>query len=172
MSEYRLWANDPVNDLSTVVDLPQPTRGSSRNHRLVNGESHSATIDPPLSILGVPFHSVTLNDAIARIEQMITSRRPHYVVTANVDFLVQAREDVEFHRILLEAALVICDGHPLVWISRWLGKPLPQRVAGSDLVPDLLRLAAAKGHRIFFLGGTPHVAARAVAAGRSPVESE
>ena len=59
---------------------------------------------------------------------------PHYLATANVDFLVQAMEDVELRRILMDAHLVLCDGTPLLWMSRLLGNPLPERVAGSDLV--------------------------------------
>jgi N-acetylglucosaminyldiphosphoundecaprenol N-acetyl-beta-D-mannosaminyltransferase len=78
-----------------------------------------------------------------------------------VDFLVQARRDVELQRILLEADLVLCDGTPLLWASRWLGNPLPERAAGSDVVPLLIRAAAEKGHRIFLLGAGPNVAAEA-----------
>jgi N-acetylglucosaminyldiphosphoundecaprenol N-acetyl-beta-D-mannosaminyltransferase len=115
----------------------------------------------PISLLGVPFDNVTKAEAVARIEAMIASRRPHYVVTANVDFLVQARRDVELRRILLEADLVLCDGTPLRWASRWLGNPLPERAAGSDLVPLLICAAAEKGHRIFLLGAGPNVAAEA-----------
>jgi len=96
-----------------------------------------------------------------RIADMVASRRPHYVVTANVDFVVQARRDVELRRILWEADLVLCDGAPLVWASRLLGHPLPGRVAGADLVPRLIQQAAQKGHRIFFLGGAPGIAAAA-----------
>jgi N-acetylglucosaminyldiphosphoundecaprenol N-acetyl-beta-D-mannosaminyltransferase len=117
----------------------------------------------PVAILGVPFDHVTIGDAISRIEGMIATRQPHYVVTANVDFLVQAHQDVELRRILLEADLVLCDGTPLVWASRWLGNALPERVAGSDLAPGLIRAAAAKGHRLFFLGAGPGVAAEAEA---------
>ena len=94
---------------------------------------------------------------------MIASRRPHYVVTANVDFLVQARRDVELRHILLEADLVLCDGTPLLWASRWLGNPLPERVAGSDVTPLLIADAARKGHRLFLLGAQPGVAAEAAA---------
>ncbi len=115
----------------------------------------------PVAILGVPFDPVTVAGAIARIDEMIASRRPHYVVTANVDFLVQAHRDVELRRILLDADLVLCDGTPLVWASRWLGNRLPERVAGSDLAPALLRSAAEKGQRIFFLGAAPGVAEQA-----------
>ncbi len=117
----------------------------------------------PIAILGVPFDHVTITQSIAHIDAMIASRRPHYVVTANVDFLVQAHADVELRRILLEADLVLCDGTPLVWASRWLGNPLPERVAGSDLAPALIQSAAEKGHRLFFLGAASGVAAEAEA---------
>ena len=71
----------------------------------------------PIAILGVSFDNVTLQTALDRIEGMIASGRPHYMVTANVDFLVQARTDVELRRILLESHLVLCDG------TRYCGPP-------------------------------------------------
>ena len=109
----------------------------------------------PIAMVGVVFDNVTLTEALARLNAMVASRQPHYVVTANVDFLVRARRDAELRRILLDAHLVLCDGTPLVWASRLLGNPLPERVAGSDLVPHLLELAARQGHRLFFLGASP-----------------
>jgi len=115
----------------------------------------------PVAVLGVPFDSLTIPEAIRRIDAMIASQRTHYVVTANVDFLVQAHRDVELRRILLDADLVLCDGTPLVWASRWLGNPLPERVAGSDLAPALLQSAAEKGHRVFLLGAADGFAAAA-----------
>lgn len=117
---------------------------------------------PPLAILGVPFDNVTTAETIEAIERMVASRQPHYLVTANVDFLVQAQEDVELRRILFDAHLVLCDGTPLVWASRLLGNPLLERVAGADLVPLLLRVAAQKQYRVFFLGATPESCAQAV----------
>lgn len=109
----------------------------------------------PVCILGVPVDAVTMDEALARIAAMVGSRRPHYVVTPNVDFLVQARTNAELHRILCEADLVLCDGQPLVWASRWLGNPLPERVAGADLTPRMMEQAARKGHRVYLLGATP-----------------
>ncbi len=118
---------------------------------------------PPIAILGVPFDNVTISEAVAAVEHMVASRRPHYMVTANVDFVVQGQGDPELRRILTEAHLVLCDGTPLVWASRLLGNRLPERVAGADLVPVLLRVAAEKGYRVFFLGAKPDVAEQAVA---------
>ncbi|MEO7298137.1 MAG: WecB/TagA/CpsF family glycosyltransferase [Verrucomicrobiota bacterium] len=117
---------------------------------------------PSIAILGIPFDNVTKAQTVATIEEMVASRLPHYLATANVDFLLQARRDLELRRILLEAHLVLCDGTPLVWSSRLLGNPLPERVAGSDLVPLLIRIAEKKQYRVFFLGGSPEVALAAV----------
>ncbi len=116
----------------------------------------------PLSILGVPFDPVTTVEAIQIMERMIASRRAHYVVTPNVDFVVQAQADVELRRILFDADLVLCDGTPLVWASRLLGAALPERVAGADVVPQLIQVAAEKGYRLFLLGAAPESAQRAV----------
>ncbi len=116
---------------------------------------------PSIAILGVPFDNVTTGEALERIEQMIASRKPHYLATANVDFLVQAREDIELRRILFDADLVLCDGTPVLWASRWLGNQLAERVAGADIVPLLMQRAAEKKYRIFLLGASPESVAKA-----------
>ena len=118
---------------------------------------------PSITILGVPFDNVTSCEALDRIDQMIASRNPHYLATANVDFLVQAREDLELRRILFDADLILCDGTPLLWVSRLLGNPLPERVAGADVVPRLIQRAAEKKYRLFLLGATPDSVSRAAA---------
>ena len=117
----------------------------------------------PVALLGVVFDNLTLRGTVGRIEKMIASRRSHHVVTANVDFLAQARRDLELQNILLHAPLVLCDGTPLVWASRVFGNPLPERVAGADIVPELIRVAARKNYRLFFLGTTEEANTRAIA---------
>ena len=126
-------------------------------------ESFPSPAAAPIAILGVPFDNITTQDALRLIDGMILSRRPHYLATANVDFLVQALHDIELRRILFDAHLVLCDGTPLVWASKLLGNPLPERVAGSDVVPLLLGVAAEKGYRPFFLGSDPETLEIAVA---------
>lgn len=118
-------------------------------------------LPPPLVMMGVPFDQATMDDAIAIILEMIASGRPHLLATANVNFLAQANRDPDQHRILVNADLVVCDGTPLIWMSRLLGDPLPGRVAGSDLVPLLLDLAEQRGLGVYFLGGRDEVVAEA-----------
>ena len=166
-----------MNSISSSLNQPEPAQETTRKATahptgLNQPPLDMASVDAnpvitpgqriPIPILGVPLDKVTTADAIARVEEMIASRRPHYMVTANVDFLVQAQEDIELHHILFDAHLVLCDGTPLVWASRWLGNSLPERVAGADLVPLLIDLAERKGYRLFFLGATPVSAQRAM----------
>ena len=111
-------------------------------------------LNPKVNIAGVEFDRVTTQGTLLQIETMIRSGRPHRIATANADFLYQAARDPQLAGILKDSDLVVCDGTPLVWASRLLGDPLPERVAGSDITPLLLQRAAEAGHRVFFLGGS------------------
>jgi N-acetylglucosaminyldiphosphoundecaprenol N-acetyl-beta-D-mannosaminyltransferase len=147
----------------TPPPVPAPDGGNGREVKPTKSDDAKAAVAAPIIILGVPFDNVTTAQTVSLIEDMVESRQPHHLVTANVDFLVQSVHDVELHRILTDAHLVLCDGMPLVWASRLLGTPLPERVAGSDLVPLLIETAVRRQFRVFFLGGSPEIAAQAVA---------
>jgi N-acetylglucosaminyldiphosphoundecaprenol N-acetyl-beta-D-mannosaminyltransferase len=115
-------------------------------------------------IFGVPFHDVTFEETVAWcVDRMKHRGPPACIATANVDFLLQARRDPELQRILFEADLVLADGMPIVWASRFVGPRLRERVTGSDLTPLLAEACAREGWRMFFLGGAPGVAERAAA---------
>jgi len=116
-------------------------------------------LPPPIVIMGVPLDQLNTAQALEIVGEMIASRTPHLLATANVDFLAQVQSDETLRRILIDADLILCDGTPLVWMSKWLGDPLPERLAGSDLVPLLLDLAQKNGHRVYFLGGRDEVVA-------------
>ncbi|MBI5684038.1 MAG: WecB/TagA/CpsF family glycosyltransferase [Verrucomicrobia bacterium] len=128
-------------------------------------ESPSQTVKlaAPIVMLGVPFDVVTAGQTIAIIGQMIESRRPYYLATANAGLVALAARDVELRRILLDAHLILCDDTPLVWASRWLGNPLPDRVASFDLALLLISSAAEKGWRVFLLGAKEDILQRAAA---------
>ena len=87
--------------------------------------------------------------------------RLHQIATPNPEFVMIAQNDAEFHHILQNADLCIPDGIGLVWASRWLGQPIPERVPGSELVYHIAQLAAEHGWRLFLLGAAPGVAKEA-----------
>src|SRR5262245_9517947 len=125
------------------------------------GSSPSGT-PPPVVLFGVPFHNVTLDEALAWIAARAKSGRSSQLVTTNLDFILQAWKDPEMHRIHYEADLVVADGWPPVAFSKYFGPRLKERVAGSDLVPRLASVATEHGLSLYALGGKPGVAQEAM----------
>ena len=103
-------------------------------------------------LLGLPFHVITMqetiDDAVARIDSGV----PAYYVTANADFIAQAFHNEALKDILFHADRVVCDGMPLVWLSRYFKPALPERVAGSDMVFQLFAQAQQHRWKVYFLG--------------------
>ncbi|HQY89860.1 MAG TPA: WecB/TagA/CpsF family glycosyltransferase, partial [Tepidisphaeraceae bacterium] len=113
---------------------------------------------PIIRLLGVELHRVTEVEAIQYILDRLDAERGGVVVTPNLDHLRRCRADKSFAAFVAEAELVVADGMPLVWASRIQGTPLPERVAGSDLISSLSAAAAERGRSIFLLGGSPGTA--------------
>jgi N-acetylglucosaminyldiphosphoundecaprenol N-acetyl-beta-D-mannosaminyltransferase len=114
-----------------------------------------------VAIGSIEVDRVTFAGALDAIEDMIRARRGGAVFTPNVDHVVLADEHDEFRRSYRGASLCLADGMPLVWTARLLGSPVPEKVSGSDLVPRLMERAAARGHRVYLLGGALGSAAEA-----------
>jgi len=108
--------------------------------------------DPRVAILGVAVDNLTMEEVLDSVEANIEEGGFHQIATANVDFLMKSIHDEELYETLASCDLVLADGAPLVWASRLLGAGLKERVAGADLVPQLARLSAECGYRLFLLG--------------------
>lgn len=109
--------------------------------------------EPPMTVLlGLPFHDLTLAETLDYCTEVMGGTHSRYLVTANVDFTAQAYEDEDLRKIVFFADRVVCDGMPLVWLSRLFGAPLRERVTGSDMVPKLLALCASLGYPVYFFG--------------------
>jgi N-acetylglucosaminyldiphosphoundecaprenol N-acetyl-beta-D-mannosaminyltransferase len=119
------------------------------------------TISNAVAVLGVPFHNVTMDDAVSFVDEKIQEGGFHQIATANVDFLMHAIRDEELQEILCACSLVVPDGMPILWAAKLLGTRLRQRVCGVDLVPRLAELAAKRGYRIFLLGASETSSRRA-----------
>ena len=113
-----------------------------------------------VDILGVGVDTITREGALARIESFVRVGGSHQVVTVNPEFVMQARSDAEFRRVLNGADLALADGIGVVWAARLLHRRLPERVPGSDLVLRIAQRAAEVGWRLYLLGSSPGVAER------------
>ena len=116
-----------------------------------------------VQLFGITLHRVTMAETIRLLTEWMQEDRPcRYVVTPNVDHIVKLQSQPAMREAYASAALVVADGWPLVASSRWLGRPLPERVAGSDLVPRLLAAGEDVAEfRVFLLGAAPGVGSQA-----------
>jgi N-acetylglucosaminyldiphosphoundecaprenol N-acetyl-beta-D-mannosaminyltransferase len=118
----------------------------------------------PVWIWGVPFAPLTRAQAVEAVVNLVEAGQPSFFITANTHYAMLTRENPDLEAINAQAAFVLADGAPPVWASRRKKTPLPERVAGSDLIFDLCERAARSGYRIFLLGGARGVADEAAAA--------
>jgi N-acetylglucosaminyldiphosphoundecaprenol N-acetyl-beta-D-mannosaminyltransferase len=116
---------------------------------------------PVVRLRGVPVHAISEQDCVTHIHRCLDQGRGGWVVTPNLDFLRRLGRDRAFADLFRQTTLVVADGMPLVWASRLQGTPLPQRVAGSDLILSVSREAGRRGRSVFLLGGAPGTAPRA-----------
>lgn len=109
----------------------------------------------------VPIDVVTFEQALARIDALVRAKKGGTVFTPNIDHVVLCEGDARLRAAYADVSLSVVDGTPLLWASRLYGTTLPEKISGSDLVFPLLKLAADKGFRVYFLGGADGVAAKA-----------
>ena len=120
-----------------------------------------------VEILGVKVDAVTMAQAVERISELIAAGKPSMVATANAEMLLRATHDDELKSILNAANLVVPDGAGTVWAARHLGKNMPERVAGADLIQELMKLAPARSWKFFLFGSAPGIADKAKAKAES-----
>ncbi|MHB1294761.1 MAG: WecB/TagA/CpsF family glycosyltransferase [Anaerolineae bacterium] len=116
-----------------------------------------------VDILGIRIDNVTVSETLDVLDCFVAERRPHQVVTVNPEFVMEAQRNDAFRVTLAASDLSLPDGAGLLWASRVLGKPLRERVTGSDSLPLIAQRSAQRGHRLFLLGAAPGVAERAAA---------
>ena len=115
---------------------------------------------PVVSILGLPFDAIGIDEAVQRIRDAAFEGRRCFVSTPNLNFAIAAQSDPAFRGSVLRSDLSLLDGMPLVWVARLLGLPVHGRVSGSDVF-DALQRHPGPPLQVFLFGGPPGAAARA-----------
>jgi N-acetylglucosaminyldiphosphoundecaprenol N-acetyl-beta-D-mannosaminyltransferase len=115
-----------------------------------------------VQLLGCGIDALDMEMTVERCRRFIETRASVHQVSVNAAKLVALRSDPKLREIVGRSPLVNADGQSVVWASRILGRPLPGRVAGIDLMLRLLELAEEQGYRVYFLGARPEVLGEAV----------
>jgi N-acetylglucosaminyldiphosphoundecaprenol N-acetyl-beta-D-mannosaminyltransferase len=114
-------------------------------------------------ILGCEIDRLSMSEAVARCDSLVRRRARAQYVAVNAAKVVLLHRDPALRDLANRCDVVTADGQAVVWASRLLGDPVPERVAGIDLMSELLALAEREGYRVYLLGARADVLERAVA---------
>lgn len=118
-----------------------------------------------MNLFGVNIDPVTMSEAVETVFEWTSNESTgcKFVITPNVDHIVQVQTHEGLQKAYKQASLVVADGRPVVWAANLLGEEIPETVPGSDLVPAIFdyTIQVRKPINVFLLGAMPGVADRA-----------
>lgn len=110
-----------------------------------------------VEILGIPFDYVDMEEAVERAKKFAVGERLRFIVTPNPEIVMIAQDDEELKKALHSADMIVPDGVGIVIASALYGNKLSERVAGFDLMAELIVWGMNKGWTFYLLGGKPGV---------------
>ena len=111
-----------------------------------------------IKFMNTDIDNLTMAETLNEIDKLIQKKNCSYVVTPNVDHIVRLEKDEELQKVYKDASLILTDGKPLIWISKWYKTPIKEKISGSDLFPRVCQLAANKNYTMYLLGAAEGVA--------------
>lgn len=111
-------------------------------------------------VAGLPIDALNMDKAISVLRNAKFHHKSCFMTTPNTNFIALAHQDEKFLNSVIYSDLVIADGTPIIWMSKLLGIPIRQRVAGSNLFETLSQEKRRK-MKVYFLGGPDGVAKEA-----------
>ncbi len=111
-----------------------------------------------IQILGVRIDRLRKRETLEQIASFIETPDCKLVVTVNPEHVMLTEKSAHFKEILNNSEINVPDGIGIIWASWLLGKPLPERITGTDLLPHICHICAEKAAGIFLLGGNPGIA--------------
>ena len=110
-----------------------------------------------IQILGITIDPLTMKETVDAVEQYVLKKHPLHLMGVNADKINQCHEDEKIKKIVNESGIINADGASVVLASRFLGSPVPERVAGIDLMQNLLELSNKKGYSVYFFGAKEEI---------------
>jgi N-acetylglucosaminyldiphosphoundecaprenol N-acetyl-beta-D-mannosaminyltransferase len=114
-------------------------------------------------MFGVPISALTMEQVVSLVDDTIARRATLLLGVVNAAKLVNMRRDKRLRKAVLAADMILADGVAVVWASRLLGRRLPERVTGIDLMHEMLQRGTDRHYRVFCLGATDEVLETTVA---------
>lgn len=115
-------------------------------------QMESTMTEKLVDILGVSFTNTTRQQLVERINHHVLQEERTFIVTANPEIVIKANEDENYMKDIKKANYITADGIGIVKAAQLLDRPLPERVAGYEVMLDLLKLADQNSYKVYFLG--------------------
>ena len=125
-------------------------------------EQSKSKISKKVYIFNCNIDALTMKETIQIIDSAIREGKHIHHIVVNAAKIVKMQKDKEFYNSIVNADIINADGMAVVWASKILGKPLPERVAGIDLMQELIKLAYKQRYKIFFFGARDEVVKKVV----------
>ena len=108
-------------------------------------------------ILNTTIDVLNTSDTIKLVEEYINRKEPLHLMGVNADKINELNQNERLKQIVNSCGIINADGTSVIKAGAYLGKPLPERVAGIDLMQSLVRLSAEKGYSVYLLGARQEV---------------
>jgi len=146
---------DGIGAVSFGID--RFSKAALENIRLLN----ECLKNNKISVLDINIDNLNIQEALKMAEGLLASKEPGLIVTPNPEMMMASLADIELRNIINNAHISIADGVGLMLAGRILGRKFKQRIAGIDLMLELVKVAKKKGYRIFLFGGKEGIAEKA-----------
>ena len=110
-----------------------------------------------INILNTDIHNLSMQETLALVQDKINTGEQLHHVVVNAGKIVSMQKDLELRKSVNESHIINADGQAVVWASRFLGKPLKERVAGIDLMVNLVEMAHKNKNKIFLFGAKEEI---------------
>jgi N-acetylglucosaminyldiphosphoundecaprenol N-acetyl-beta-D-mannosaminyltransferase len=110
-----------------------------------------------VNLFGIPVEAMAMSQVLDQVDEVVKSRSSLQIGVINAAKVVNMDKDPELREAVLSSDLILADGAAVVWASKLLRRPLPERVAGIDLMFGMFDRGAERGYRIFCLGATEEI---------------
>ena len=117
-----------------------------------------------VTVMDIDFFNTSMNSFLKYIVYPdLANGSKNFIVTANPEFVIETRDHPDFKKVVQSADYVLADGVGIVNAAMLMGRPLPERVSGIDVMYRMLEHAAKNGYSVFFLGASEDSNKKAVA---------
>jgi N-acetylglucosaminyldiphosphoundecaprenol N-acetyl-beta-D-mannosaminyltransferase len=113
--------------------------------------------DTVRDLFGLPVNALTMTQVLTRVHRAIDRKVPLHIGVISASKVANMRRNAELRDAVLQSDIILADGMSVVWASRLLRQPLPERVAGIDLMTEILRTGSERGDRVYCFGATDEV---------------